>query len=147
MKESSRSFFIFDLNTRTETYGMSETRKRIFHEFIDRADILTGSGPGEFQQVFGPEDAELCMKELARSGKIVIDHSGAKPVRVFCSGGIQEVPVDEVKPVSTVGAGDAFNGALIHAVREKKDILECVRYASCISAYVISHEGHFILPG
>lgn len=146
MKKRDDSFFVFDLNTRTETYGMNRERKNLYHEFMKRADIVIGSGSEEFQPVFGKGSVLECIKELLESGKIVIEHSGANPVHVFWDSEIHEIPTYEAEPLSTVGAGDAFNAAFIHAVREKKNILECVRYANYISAYVISHEGHLILP-
>lgn len=146
MKTCNGSSFIFDLNTRTETYGMDEGRQNLYHEFVRRAEIVIGSGIDEFGPVFGKGSVEECIEGLMRSGQIVIEHRGAEPVRVFYSGAVQEVPTNKAVPVSTVGAGDAFNGAFIHAVRQKKGILECVRYANYISSYVISHEGHFRLP-
>lgn len=146
MKSGNDSFFVFDLNTRTETYGMDQRRRSLYHEFVRRADIVIGSGLEEFQPVFEKDHLEECVKKMVQDGKIVIEHSGAEPVHVFCFGEVHEVPICRVKPVSTVGAGDAFNGAFIHGIRQKKDLLECVRYANSISAYVISHEGHFILP-
>jgi len=55
---------------------------------------------------------------------------------------IQElVPAYEVKAVDTVGAGDAFNGALAVALSAGCDVLEAARFANLVAALKVTRRG------
>jgi ribokinase len=57
------------------------------------------------------------------------------------------VPPFRVKPVDTIGAGDAFGGGLITALLEKKSMFEAVRFANAVAAAKVLHQGAQSLPG
>lgn len=54
---------------------------------------------------------------------------------------IETVPVEPVKVVSTVGAGDSFDAAFIHAYNRGLPIRSCVAFSNKVAGHVISHEG------
>ncbi len=56
------------------------------------------------------------------------------------------VPSFEVKPVDTIGAGDAFGGGLLTALLEKKSMFEAVRFANAVAAAKVLHQGAQSLP-
>ena len=71
----------------------------------------------------------------------VIITRGAESTVVLDSKGRSEVPTLKVKPVDTVGAGDAFAGAYVARRAEGLDVLACVRYANCAGALATLKRG------
>ena len=55
---------------------------------------------------------------------------GSRGVFVSSDGREEIVPAFKVDAVDTTGAGDAFNGGLLAALAEGKDIWEAVRFAN-----------------
>lgn len=51
------------------------------------------------------------------------------------------IPPYKVKAVDTTGAGDAFNGALLAALTEGKDIFEAVKFANAVAALSVQKYG------
>ena len=55
------------------------------------------------------------------------------------------IPCFKVEAVDTTGAGDAFNGGLLAALSEGRDIWEAVRFASGLLHYPYRRWGqHFL---
>lgn len=177
MKEKTDSMFIFDLNTRIESYGLNEIRRYYYDRYIELADIILGSGMEEFGPITGGSDLSECASRLAAGGRTVIARDGAGPVLIarplgkktedpkedwnaseYGRGGkaaagkeglseaynaeLESIPVTPVKAVSTVGAGDSFDAAFIHALSRGNGLSDCVRFANRIAGHVISHAGH-----
>ena len=116
---------------------------------IAMSDLVLGSGSDEFSQVTGYAGqmaaAEVLLDRMCgndRSGrpKTVIARDGADPILVLSAGQHKEtwIPVKPVKPVSTLGAGDAFDGAFIHALSGGTTVQEAARAASDYAGRVIS---------
>jgi ribokinase len=59
---------------------------------------------------------------------------GPKPTVCISAAGCLEVPTLPVKPVDTVGAGDAFAGAFAARRADGEDALSAIRYANCAGA-------------
>ena len=47
----------------------------------------------------------------------------------------------KIKPIDTNAAGDTFHGAFVSQYIEGKDVAECCRFASAVSAYKCLHHG------
>ena len=62
---------------------------------------------------------------------------------VFISDGKKEalVPAFKVDAVDTTGAGDAFNGGLLAALSEGKDLWEAARFAQALAALSVQKIG------
>ena len=177
MKEETDSMFIFDLNTRIESYGLNEIRRYYYDRYIELADIILGSGMEEFGPITGGSDLSDCASRLAKGVRTVIARDGAGPVLIAEPLGkkpespeedrnaseddkgdadaagkeglseaydikLESIPVIPVKAVSTVGAGDSFDAAFIHALSRGNGLSDCVRFANRIAGHVISHAGH-----
>ena len=59
---------------------------------------------------------------------------GAEPTLCLSGAGYLKVPTLLVRPVDTVGAGDAFTGAFAARRAEGAVILDAIRYANCAGA-------------
>jgi ribokinase len=59
---------------------------------------------------------------------------GAKPTQCLSAAGYLEVRTLAVKPVDTVGAGDAFTGAFAAHRAGGAEVLSAIRYANCAGA-------------
>ncbi len=67
---------------------------------------------------------------LGSNGAMVLDHSG-----------FTHVPGCQVKAIDTTGAGDVFNGALVVALAEGKDITAAVQFACKAAAISVTRLG------
>ena len=96
---------------------------------------------GEAQAIFGlrldslPEGLPKWQRALAqrRIERLIITR-GAAPTLCVSSTGYLRVPTLVVKPVDTVGAGDAFTGAFAARRAGGADLLEAIRFANCAGA-------------
>ena len=71
----------------------------------------------------------------------VIVTRGHRPTMVFTSAACIEVPPPRVRPIDTVGAGDAFAGAYAVALSESLSLVEAVRFATAAGALTTLREG------
>jgi len=96
---------------------------------------------GETQAIFGLE-LDTLPKQLAgwqralerRRIRHLIVTRGAKPTIAISSSGYYVVPTLAVRPVDTVGAGDAFAGAFAAQRAEGAALLDAIRHANCVAA-------------
>jgi ribokinase len=72
------------------------------------------------------DDADLAMRLLDLGAENVILTLGAKGVIWACQGSVRKIPALEVSAMDTVGAGDAFNGALATGLSEHRPLLEAI---------------------
>ena len=78
---------------------------------------------------------------LRRGVKNVIITMGSTG-SVICSPSLREVvPARKVTAVDTVGAGDVYNGALVTALSEGKDLVEAARFATIASSIAVTRPG------
>lgn len=72
--------------------------------------------------------------------KIIIITKGDKGSFAFITSSKELIEADAIptKVISTVGAGDSFGAAFLTKYFEKKELFECLSFASKISAYVCS---------
>lgn len=146
MKERTNSLFVFDLNTRIETYGLNEERRRYYGEMIRLADVVLGSGIEEFGPLTGKSTLREAAAFLAADGRCVIARDGKNPVLIAANGTMEAVETAPVSVVSTVGAGDTFNGAFLSAYNRGFSLKTCVEFANETAGYMISHSGHLEVP-
>jgi ribokinase len=96
---------------------------------------------GEAQAIFGlrlagfPAGLARWQRALFRRRiERVIITRGAKPTLCVSAAGYLEVPTLAVKPLDTVGAGDAFAGTFAACRAGGADLLRAVRHANCAGA-------------
>ena len=73
--------------------------------------------------------------------KKVIITLGSRGVFVSSDGREEIVPAFKVDAIDTTGAGDAFNGGLLAALAEGRDIWEAVRFANGLAALSVQKLG------
>lgn len=78
---------------------------------------------------------------LDRGVENVIITLGSRGVYVCAAGRAEILPALRVKAADTTGAGDAFNGALLTALSEGKDLWEAARFANAAAALSVQRFG------
>jgi ribokinase len=96
---------------------------------------------GEAQTIFGlrADDLPAGMVKWKRALtqrriKRLIITQGARPTACLSAAGYLKVPTLTVKPVDTVGAGDAFAGTFAASRAGGANLLSAIRYANCAGA-------------
>lgn len=80
------------------------------------SDIVRGSSD-DFGMLFGTQDPEKIYREHVRNlCPILICTCGAAPMHIFTPEMHLQIPVPQVKTVSTIGAGDNFNAGLLYSI-------------------------------
>lgn len=105
-------------------------------ELLPYVDILIAS-ENFARQFSGEEDLEKALHKLASVGAEVTGvtmGSNGSMVLERETGKILHVPAFQVKVVDTTGAGDVFHAAFGVRYLETKDLAECLRFASAVSA-------------
>lgn len=99
-------------------------------------EILTGI------KVVDVETAKEGAKALLAKGvRNVVITLGEKGALVADETNIQHIPGFTVKPVDTVAAGDAFNGAFAVGVIQGKSLADAARYANAVGALAVTKNG------
>lgn len=118
----------------------------ISDEFLSKVYMVTPNEV-EAESLTGiPVVDETSAKQAAayfreKGVKVVVITMGK--LGVFISDGSREelVPAFSVKAVDTTGAGDAFNGGLLAALSEGKDLWEGARFAQALAALSVQKIG------
>jgi ribokinase len=100
------------------------------------AEILTGI------KITGVEEAKRAAKLLLGKGvKHVVITLADKGAVIAGPSEIKHIQGFAVKPVDTVAAGDAFNGALAVAIVSGKSLADAVTFANAVGALAVTREG------
>lgn len=119
---------------------------KISDEFLSKAYMVT---PNEVEaeeltgvHVDSLKSAHEAAEYFYKKGvqKVIIT-LGSRGVFVSSDGREEIVPAFKVDAVDTTGAGDAFNGGLLAALSEGKDIWEAVRFANGLAALSVQKMG------
>lgn len=93
-------------------------------------------------QVTDLESADRAASILLEKGvQNVLITLGSKGAYIWSEGRSEIIPAYNVKTVDTTGAGDAFNGGLVTALAEGKDIWEAARFANALAAISVQRLG------
>ena len=96
----------------------------------------------EAQLVLGKEASpEECAEELLREFSSVVVTLGADGALVGDADGIVRVPSPSVTSIDSVGAGDAFTGALCHRLMEGDSLVEAATFAARVGAFAVTRPG------
>jgi len=100
------------------------------------AAALTGGPVGSVSAAYRAAEA---LREMG-TGTVIIT-LGSKGAVVVSEAARYSVPALKVKPVDTVGAGDAFNGALACALAEGQPQEDAVRFAVAAGGLAVTRRG------
>jgi len=115
-------------------------------EFLAKAYMVT---PNEVEAegmtgivVSDTESAKKAADILHRKGiEIVVITLGSRGAFISTKGRAELAPAFKVNAQDTTGAGDAFNGGLLAALAEGKDIWEAAKFASALAALSVQKKG------
>lgn len=108
---------------------------------LRRADPLIVN-EHEAQLVLGKKSSpETCAKELLREFPSVVVTLGAEGALVGDAEGIVRVASPSVTSVDSVGAGDAFTGALCHRLLAGDSLVEAATFAARVGAFSVTRPG------
>jgi len=87
-------------------------------------------------------DCKLCTDHLLAmgAGSVVIT-LGSRGCLVRTAGGMWSIDARAVEAVDTVGAGDAYNGALAVALAEGRSLLDAAPWANAAAALAVTQRG------
>ncbi len=115
-------------------------------ELLSMVDIIT---PNETEaatltgvEIETRQDAAAAARVLFQKGvKQVIITMGGKGVYVNDGTRDEMIPAIAVSVVDTTGAGDAFNGGLVTALSERRDLFDAARFGNCTAALSVTAPG------
>jgi fructokinase len=110
------AFIIYDPNFRTAHLEELEALRPWIIENIGIADMVRGSDE-DFLHIFASADANQAFQEVKHAGcQLLVYTRNSKSVELRSAGYSRSFDVPFLSPVSTVGAGDAFNAGIIYAL-------------------------------
>lgn len=150
---------LFDPNIRPVYLEKNPDIMSIISKNIKIASIVKASVE-DFTILLGTSDENNITRFVHENGcSILILTDASKPVTVYFQGNIIKVPVDPVNPVSSIGAGDAFNAGILYYLYTKNinaDLLkkltadhysQMVNVASAFAAAVCMRKDNYLPEG
>lgn len=138
MEQRPSGITVFDLDYRPMLWESEEEAGYWYREALRHATVAVGN-QSEVEVAVGtgdPLDASEALLELGLDLAIV--KRGPDGVLARTKDGVAEAPPIEVEVVNGLGAGDAFGGALCHALLSGWDAERTIRYANAAGAIVAS---------
>lgn len=108
----------------------------------EAALVLNQLGRQDFDGNPHDSDPEETVARLLDSGfRSAVITLGARGCVVADGGEIKHVSSPTVTAVDTVGAGDAFTGALCHRLLEGDSLIDAARFAARVGAFAVTRSG------
>ena len=136
----------FDLNLRIELWGMSEEFRNIIFKAISYSKYIFGSLSEEYSHLFSSDPLEIQFNTKTNKEKTFIVRDGVNGSICYSDNNIIKTPAFIIKPIDSVGAGDAFNSGFINSIIKYKDLDTALVNANAVAAYKIQGEGARHLP-
>ena len=113
------AFICYDPNIRQSHHLENEATRNALNENIALADLIKGSDE-DFENIFGKQSFVGYLKEIRKLNPTapLIITCGADGVIAFSQDFKFELPAIPLTPVSTIGAGDAFNAGIAFAMNK-----------------------------
>jgi 5-dehydro-2-deoxygluconokinase len=129
---------VFDLDYRPTLWGSEEEAAHCYREALRHATVAVGN-QSEVEVAVGTDDPFEASEALLDLGlDLAIVKRGPEGVLSRTQDGVAEAPPIQVEVVNGLGAGDAFGGALCHALLSGWDAERTIRYANAAGAIVAS---------
>lgn len=110
------ALIIYDPNFRSSHLHQLGELKDLIIENISLSDIIRGSDE-DFKNIFGSQDADEAYREVTKYGcKNLVYTANNKGVTLRTTGIRKHYKVNDIKPLSTIGAGDNFNAGIVHSL-------------------------------
>jgi 5-dehydro-2-deoxygluconokinase len=138
LEARSGGITVFDLDYRPMLWTSREETERWYREALQYATVAVGNQQ-EVEVAVGTSDPFEASEALIDLGlDLAIVKRGPEGVLARTSEGVAEAQPIEVEIVNGLGAGDAFGGALCHALLSEWDPERSIRYANAAGAIVAS---------
>ena len=138
MEQRPSGITVFDLDYRPMLWESEEEAGYWYGEALRRATVAVGN-QSEVEVAVGTKDPFEASEALIELGlDLAIVKRGPDGVLARTKDGVAEAPPIEVDVVNGLGAGDAFGGALCHALLSGWDAERTIRYANAAGAIVAS---------
>jgi 5-dehydro-2-deoxygluconokinase len=129
---------VHDLDWRPMFWDEPERAGELQREALSHATVAVGNRD-EVEVAVGTRDPVEASQRLLDLGlEVAIVKQGPDGVLARTRDGVVEVPPIRLEVVNGLGAGDAFGGALVHALLHGWEIERTVRLANAAGAYVAS---------
>ncbi len=138
LEARSEGITVIDLDYRPMLWNSREETERWYQEALQHATAAVGNQE-EVEVAVGtgdPHEASAALLDLGL--ELAIVKRGPDGVFARTAEGIAEAPPIEVDVVNGLGAGDAFGGALCHALLLGWDPERTIRFANAAGAIVAS---------
>ena len=106
----------YDPNVRPGVLGTAEAVRPLIEALVDRADVVKLSDEDAHWLAPGTPPVELARRWQARGPALVVVTRGAEGALAVTAAGTVEVASRTTEVADTVGAGDSFSAALLHAL-------------------------------
>jgi 5-dehydro-2-deoxygluconokinase len=129
---------VFDLDYRPTLWKSEEEAGHCYREALRNATVAVGNQT-EVAVAVGTENPYAASEALLEMGlDLAIVKRGPEGVLARTQEGVAEAPPIPVEVVNGLGAGDAFGGALCHALLSGWDPKRAITYANAAGAIVAS---------
>jgi fructokinase len=113
------AFIMYDPNIRKNHLEKTRKLMHVVRQNIKLADLVRGSDE-DFENLFGLNEGEKVFKQLQDMGCNHLIYTRNREGAEFYSGRFNfRLPAKQIKVVSTIGAGDAFNAGIIFGLVSK----------------------------
>jgi len=121
----------YDINFRRSHLLDLPATRCFIEENCAMSDIVRGSSE-DIELVFGSSDPHKVYAEhMSKLCGTFICTKGSKSAEVFSAGNSSEFPVEKIKTVTTIGAGDNFNAGIVYGLINAgygKDKVHCLSH-------------------
>jgi 5-dehydro-2-deoxygluconokinase len=129
---------VLDLDYRPTFWPDASTAGRAIRPLLDRITVAVGNRAECLVAVGSDDPATAADALIARGVELAVVKLGSAGVLVATPEERCLLPPVEVDVVCGLGAGDAFGGALCHALLDGSSAVEAVRFANAAGAIVAS---------
>jgi len=138
LEQRTSGITVFDLDYRPTLWASEEEAARCYREALRHATVAVGNQT-EVGVAVGTRDPFEASDALLDLGiELAVVKRGPEGVLARTKDGVAEAPPIEVEVVNGLGAGDAFGGALCHALLSGWEPDKTIRYANAAGAIVAS---------
>jgi fructokinase len=110
------ALILYDPNFRRPHLDELEEKRPLILENISLASLVRGSDE-DFELIFSAMDGEEAYRHVREAGcSALIYTKNARGVELFTEERTTAYEVPSISPVSTIGAGDAFNAGIIYSI-------------------------------
>lgn len=117
--QGAGSIVYYDPNFRTTHLNQLADLKPVILDSIQSSDLIRGSDE-DFYHIFGAEDPDTAWEHVRDMTEVLIYTASKKGVYLFTQSVKKMYPVERIKPVSTIGAGDNFNAGIVYSLYTHK---------------------------